>query len=113
MNPNNVLPFALLLVAFWLLIIRPSQRQKAARAAIMASLKPGSDVVTSGGIQGLVVALEDDVVVLEIASGVHVRFMRSAVAAVKATPEDDPTASDGAADGAGIIDTKDPSEPTT
>ena len=111
MKPGSLLPFVLLGVAFWLLVIRPSQRQRAAKAAILSSLVPGAEVVTSAGIHATVTAIEDDVVVLEIADGVRVRFARTAIAGVKAT--DDAADDDLDHADADPSASSDPSEPTT
>jgi preprotein translocase subunit YajC len=133
MKPASLLPFVLLAVAFWLLVIRPSQRQRAAKAAIISSLGPGAQVVTSSGIRGTVIEIDDDDVLLEIAEGVHVHFVASAIAAVKSIPTEDDPADDpedqgGTADEGGpdqhdvqqdrtehsaLTDSSDPSEPTT
>ncbi len=116
MELGSLLPFVLLGVVFWLLVIRPSQRQRAAKAAILAGLAPGVEVVTTAGIQATVTAIEDDVVVLEIADGVQVRFARSAIAGVRPTdsaPHDDPDSEDDSRDDADPSDSSDPSEPTT
>jgi preprotein translocase subunit YajC len=89
MNVAELLPFVLLIGAFWLLIIRPAQRQRAAKAAILNALEPGAKVVTTGGIYGTVVELDDEAVVLEVAPGVQLRLVRGAVGAVQRTPGPD------------------------
>jgi preprotein translocase subunit YajC len=94
MKFGELLPFVLLIGAFWLLILRPMQRQKAAKAALLAGLRPGAEVITSGGIHRRVVALDgEDNLVIAVADGVRMRFLRSAVAAIKDPgSEHDPSA---------------------
>ena len=133
MKPASLLPFLLLAGAFWLLVIRPSQKQRAAKASLVESLRPGVEIVTTAGLRGTVVALDGDDIVLEIAEGVQVRFLRTAVGAVRSaqSPDDADPESDGpdstdstdSADGTStdaedphhpaLTDSSDPSEPTT
>lgn len=77
---NQVLPLVVLGVAFYFLIIRPQQTRQKAHRALMAALAEGDHVVTIGGIHGTVASLDDDRVGLEVASGVVIEVVRSAVA---------------------------------
>lgn len=101
MTLSSLLPFVLLIGAFWLLVIRPTQRQRAAKAALLAALQPGAEVVTTGGLHGTVVEMDDEDVVLEVADGVQLRFVRSAIGAVKA---DDVASDPGTSADAGASD---------
>jgi preprotein translocase subunit YajC len=66
--------------AFWLLIVRPRQRQMAAHARLMGALAEGDEVMTSSGIYGTVERIEDAVVHVRIAPGVTIRVVRGAIA---------------------------------
>ena len=74
-----LLPFALILVAFYLLIIRPQRNRARAAAQLQARLAPGAQVVTTAGMYGTVTEVADDAVHLEISPGVTVRFAKAAV----------------------------------
>jgi preprotein translocase subunit YajC len=76
----QLLPFVVLIAAFYLLAIRPQQKRNKAHQELVASLVEGDRVITIGGMHGTVRALEDDRVGLEVATGVIVEFARSAVA---------------------------------
>jgi preprotein translocase subunit YajC len=78
--------FALLLVAFYVFVVRPQRRQVTAHRAFVASLEIGDEVITAGGLYGTVRALRDDVVELEVADGVVVRMARAAIARPAAAP---------------------------
>ena len=117
MKPASLLPFVLLALAFWLLVIRPAQRQRATKAQILSTLGPGSSVVTTSGMRGTVVEVDDDDVLLEIADGVQVHFVKGAIAAVKAeeheaAPDEHDDQQDSTEHSA-LTDSSDPSEPTT
>lgn len=83
---QQLLFFALLIVGFYLLAIRPQRARARALAQVRAELTEGSRVITTAGIHATVLAVEDDEVVLEIAPGVPVRFASAAVVRVL-TPE--------------------------
>ena len=74
----------------WVLFIRPSQaRQKAAREK-SDTLAPGDEVLTVGGLYGIVQEIEEEGdLIVEIAEGIHVRIARRAVATVVKPDEDE------------------------
>lgn len=82
------LPFVLIFVIMYFLIIRP-QRQKAQRHRDMvANLRRGDTIVTSGGLIGKVVKVVDDhEMQVELAEGVKVRVVRSMVIDVRSKGE--------------------------
>ena len=89
------LPFILIFVFFYLLILRPQQKQGKQRKQMLAELKRGDDVVTSGGIYGKILNIsEDDVVTLEVAKGISIRVTRSAVSGLQPTRDETKTKED-------------------
>ena len=85
---GTLLPFVLIFVIMYFLIIRP-QRQKAQRHRDMvANLRRGDTVVTSGGLIGKVAKVVDEnEMQIEIAEGVKVRAIRGMIAEVRARGE--------------------------
>ena len=79
----------------WVLFLRPQQaRQKAAREK-SDTIAPGDEVLTVGGIYGIVQEIEEEGdLIVEIAEGIHVRVARRAVATVVKPDEDDDEADD-------------------
>ena len=65
----QMLPFILIFVFFYLLIIMPKQKEQKKHAEMLKALKKGDRVLTSGGMFGSVVGVKDSVVVLKIAEG--------------------------------------------
>ena len=84
---QQVLFFGLLVLGLYLLAIRPQRARARALAQVRSSLTTGSRVMTTAGIHATVQAVEDDVVVLEVAPGVHVRFASAAVVRVLDQPQ--------------------------
>jgi preprotein translocase subunit YajC len=75
-------PFAMILIVFYFLLVRPQQRKAKETQAMLDGLRVNDDIVTSGGIHGKVVRLADRVVVVEVAPKVQIRIDRPAVAQV-------------------------------
>jgi preprotein translocase subunit YajC len=77
--------FVILIVVFgaaWLLFVMPARRRKMSHAAMQDSIAVGDEIITAGGLHGIVKAFEDDTVKVEIATGVVATLDRRAVAAV-------------------------------
>jgi len=75
-------PFAMILVVFYFLLVRPQQQKAKETQAMLDSLRVNDDIITSGGLHGKIVRIADKVVVLEIAPKVQVRIDRPAVSQV-------------------------------
>lgn len=75
--------FWLLLVAlvavFYFVMILPEKKNRKKRADLLAGLKKGDKVMTTGGLYGTVAMVQNDVVTLQVADGVRMRFSRVAV----------------------------------
>ncbi len=73
----GIVPWLLVFVIFYVLMIRPQQRRMKQHQAAIAAVKKGDEVVTGGGIRGKVTKVSDDEAEVEIASGVRVRVVKS------------------------------------
>jgi preprotein translocase subunit YajC len=85
---NPVAMFAILIVMFFFLVIRPGQRQRKEQAARIASLASGAKVISAGGIHGLVHNVKDTTVIVKVAEGVMLEFEKSSITAVVAKKDD-------------------------
>jgi preprotein translocase subunit YajC len=74
-----LLPFVLILAAFYFLIIRPQRNRVKMAQQMQARLAPGAEVMTTSGLHGTVREVGDDDVRLEVAPGVLLRFAKPAV----------------------------------
>ena len=72
----------IIFAAIWLLFVLPARRRRTSHAAMQNSVEAGNEIITAGGLHGTVTAIDDDLVRVEIASGVIVTLDRRAVAAV-------------------------------
>jgi preprotein translocase subunit YajC len=72
----------LIFVIFYFLLIRPQQKRQKEHRKMIEGLAKGDRVVTSGGMYGVVVGLDENKVVLKVAENVKVEFAKSAVATI-------------------------------
>ena len=72
--------FAVIALAFFLLIVLPQRRRTNAHRALLASLQVGDEVITIGGILGTIRELDDEKIRLEVADGVVLTVARNAIA---------------------------------
>jgi len=84
----SLLPFVLIFVIMYFLILRPQQKRAKAHQEMVRNVRRGDTVVTSGGLVGKVTkVIDDDHIEVEVADAVRVRQMRSMVADVRAKGE--------------------------
>lgn len=82
----------LLLLGLLWVMGAPQRRMRKEQAAMMATLAPGAEVMTHGGLYGTVVEIDDDVVVLETAPGVTMRWAKRAIARIVTPVESEESA---------------------
>jgi len=91
---SGLLIIAVLFALLYVLMIRPQRAKAQAQQRLLADVEVGDEILTVGGIYGIVQELEPDEeggdLVVEIADGIHVRIARRALATVvKPDDEDD------------------------
>jgi preprotein translocase subunit YajC len=83
----GMLPFLLIIVVFYFLLIRPQQTKQKTWQQMLSSLKTGDRVTTTGGIRGVIVSIKDDAIQLRIPpDNLRIEVVKSAIASV--TQED-------------------------
>jgi len=83
-------PLAIFVVIFYFFIIRPQKKRQRTQDQLLASLTRGDQVVTIGGFFATIREVKEDSIVVEIADGVKVRILKSAVATKRAAPAAQP-----------------------
>lgn len=76
----QMLPFGLMFLVVYFLLVRPANKQKREHQELLNTLKKDDEVVTSSGMWGRIVGLEDKVATLEIADKVKIRILRDRIA---------------------------------
>lgn len=78
-------PLAIFVLIFYFFIIRPQRKRDKQHSNMIASINRGDQIVTVGGFLGIVREVRDDTFQIELAEGVRVRILKSAVQ-TKRTP---------------------------
>src|SRR5471030_1983843 len=79
----SLLPFVLIFVIMYFLILRPQQKRVKTHAEMVKNVRRGDTVVTNGGLIGKITkVVDDDQIEIEIADDVRIRQMRSMIADV-------------------------------
>jgi preprotein translocase subunit YajC len=76
---GGILPIVLIMIIFYVLLILPAQKRQKKVAQMLSALKNGDKVITTGGVYGTIVGIEDDAIQLRIADQVKIKVLRSAV----------------------------------
>ncbi len=85
-SPNMLgalLPFVLVFVIFYLLIIMPQRKKQKKHQQLVENLKPGDRIITTAGILGTVMGVQKGLIELKIASNTNVKITKSAVAVIR------------------------------
>ncbi len=84
----QLVPFLLIFVIMWFLIIRPQQRRVKQHAEMIKNVRRGDTIVSTGGIVGKVTKVTDDPELeVEIADGVRVKLVRAMISEVRTKGE--------------------------
>lgn len=88
---SMLLPFILMFVVMYFLILRPQKRKEKERKALLSRIKKNDRVVTAGGVHGLITSVRENEVILRVddAKDVKIKVDRSAIAAVLEVSHDD------------------------
>jgi preprotein translocase subunit YajC len=79
----SLIPFALIFVIFYFLVIMPQQKRSKQQKALLEALKKGDKVVTASGIWGTVTNLGKETVTLQIADSTKIRLQRDQIARLR------------------------------
>ena len=80
----NMLPFLLMFVVMYFLLIRPQYKKQKDQQSMIDSLNKGDNVVTNGGIHGTIVGVKekDSILVVQVAKDVRIEVSRGAISRV-------------------------------
>lgn len=84
-QPNMLtafLPFIIIVVIFYFLIIMPARRKQKQHQNMIASLKGGERVVTSGGIYGIVTRVMEDRIEIRVDKNTNIQVTKPSIAAI-------------------------------
>jgi preprotein translocase subunit YajC len=82
-----IIPTMLIIGIMYFLMIRPQQKRLKEHQAMVAAIRRGDTIVTSGGIIGKVAKVDDQELQVEIAEGVKIKILRSTISEVRGKGE--------------------------
>jgi len=77
-----LLPFLLVFVIFYLLIVMPQRKRQKKHLTMVEQLKPGDRIITSGGMYGTVMGVQPDRIELKVAANVKIDITKSSVTVI-------------------------------
>jgi len=85
MNPvqSQLIAIVLIFVVFYFLLIRPQKKQQDAHKKMLAALKKNDEIITAGGIHGVIANVKDATVTLKVDDNVKIEIQKSGIASVK------------------------------
>ncbi|MFZ3208197.1 MAG: preprotein translocase subunit YajC [Geobacteraceae bacterium] len=78
----SMVPLILMFAIFYFLLIRPQQKKAKEHRALLENLKNGDMVITAAGIHGKVTAIDENVIALEVATGVKIKISKGHIASL-------------------------------
>jgi preprotein translocase subunit YajC len=87
-NPTSLILILVVIVGVYMLMIRPQRRRQQQAQQQQNTVRPGARVRTTAGMYATVVDVDGDDVVLEVAPGIEVRYMRRAIMDVVSPAEE-------------------------
>jgi preprotein translocase subunit YajC len=94
MNPQAIVLIAAVIGFYYFFLIRPRQQEDKRHKQMLASLEPGVEIMTFGGIYATVVSIDDDRVRVSVADGSQLEIAKRAVGTLVPTPETGEVADD-------------------
>ena len=89
MSAGALIVIVVLFALFWFLLVRPQRRRSQEQVALIHSLEVGDEIVSAGGLYGVITELDDEELRVEISDGLVVRMARNAVVGIVEHDEED------------------------
>ncbi|MBF0314185.1 MAG: preprotein translocase subunit YajC [Oligoflexia bacterium] len=76
---TSLIPFAVIFLVFYFLLIRPQKKKAQQEEAMLAALTKGDEIFTRAGIIGTIIGLTDKIATIEVADGVRIKILRGQI----------------------------------
>lgn len=85
MNPvqSQLIAIIMIFVVFYFLLIRPQKKAQDDHKKMLASLKKNDEIITNGGIHGIIANVKDSTVTLKVDDNVKLEIQKSCVASIR------------------------------
>jgi preprotein translocase subunit YajC len=89
MTAGGLIVIVVLFAVFWLLLVRPQRRRTQEQETLIASLEVGDEIVSAGGLYGVITKIEGEALLVEIADDLVVRMAKNAVVGLVERDDED------------------------
>ncbi len=79
---GTLIMFGAIFAIFYFMIIRPQQKRQKEREKMLNAIKKGDKIITSGGMHGTVVGIDEKTVLLDVGNNIKIKFERTAIGSV-------------------------------
>jgi len=79
----GLMPIAIIFVIFYFLLIRPQKKNQKEHAQMLSNLSKNDEVVTAGGMYGIIVNIQNDVVTLRVDDNTRIKVQKSSISKFK------------------------------
>lgn len=88
---TSMIPMVLIFVVFYFLLIRPQEKKRKAQEQLVGGVKKGEEIITSSGIYGKVVRLDDanNTAEIEIAPNIQIKMLKTAISDIISRKKED------------------------
>jgi preprotein translocase subunit YajC len=84
----GLMPIALIFIIFYFLLIRPQKKAQKEHQDMINELKKNDEVITSGGVYGTIVNIQDDVITLRVDDNTRIKVQKSSISKLKKTKQE-------------------------
>ncbi len=78
----NIVMFGGIFAIFYFMIIRPQQKRAKEREKMLSNIEKGDKIVTTGGIHGTIIGIEDKTVLVDCGNNIKLKFERQAISTI-------------------------------
>jgi preprotein translocase subunit YajC len=86
----GLLPLVLMFAIFYFLLIRPQQKKAKEHKAMLGNLKRGDSIITTGGIYGRIVEINDTITTIEVADKIRIKVGRGFISGLAGSGQEAP-----------------------
>ncbi|MFC1548587.1 preprotein translocase subunit YajC [Candidatus Omnitrophota bacterium] len=79
----SLMPIFLIFIVFYFLLIRPQKKNQQQHAKMIEDLKKNDEVITSGGLYGTIVNIQEDIITLRVDDSTRLKIQKSSVSKLK------------------------------
>ena len=79
----SLMPIAIIFIIFYFLLIKPQKKKQQEQAKMISELAKNDEVITSGGIYGTIVNIQDNVITLRVDDNTRIKVQKGSISSLK------------------------------